>query len=514
MRGTNGGFFRYNPARRHLQRTARLSIPNPWGIAFDHWGQDFFADTSDPNARWMLQGSVRVGFGNFAPQPPNLLGVRVRPTSGLEFISSRHFPDEVQGDLLINNVIGFLGTKQHGLSDEGTGFKTQFRHDLMRSKDPNFRPVDMEIAPDGSLYFVDWHNARIGHMQHNARDPNRDHSHGRIYRISHATRPLVKPAKIHGADIPTLLANLKLPEYRSRYRTRRELRGRDPQAVATAVKSWAAKLNKSDPNYEHHIAEAVWVTWGVNRIDADLVRFLALKAKDFRARSVGVRAIRYNTHAIADHVDLLKKTAADAHGRVRLETIVAASWLDRANGLAVLDAVKEDSKNDKWSSKVYSTARAYLQGQAIATEAAPTYATTLTGESKKSFLRGAEVFGRDGHCGTCHQADGKGLPAAMFPPLVKSEWVSGNKDRLIKIALHGVVGPMTVNGKKYPGLVPMTPFKHLSDKELADVLTFVRNTFENKASVVTPADIAKVRAATKTQTTPFQAADLLKAHPN
>ena len=83
----------------------------------------------------------------------------------------------------------------------------------------------MEFAPDGSLYIADWHNVLIGHMQHNARDPLRDHVHGRIYRITYPSRPLVTPANVAGASINELLDNLKLPEYRTRYRTRRELRG-------------------------------------------------------------------------------------------------------------------------------------------------------------------------------------------------------------------------------------------------------------------------------------------------
>ncbi len=70
--------------------------------------------------------------------------------------------------------------------------------------------MDLEFAPDGSLYVVDWHNILIGHMQHNARDPLRDHSHGRIYRITYPSRPLVTPAKIDGAEIGELLENLKL----------------------------------------------------------------------------------------------------------------------------------------------------------------------------------------------------------------------------------------------------------------------------------------------------------------
>src|SRR5690606_14519646 len=175
---------------------------------------------------------------------------RVRPTSGLEFVSSRHFPDDVQGDMLINNTIGFLGTKQHALVEDGTGYVSRHRQDLLWSDDPNFRPVDMEFAPDGSLYVVDWHNVLIGHMQHNARDPFRDHVHGRIYRVTYPSRPLVEPAKVAGADIRTLLDNLKLPEYRPRYRSRRELRGRPADEVVSAVQERVAELGNepASPN--------------------------------------------------------------------------------------------------------------------------------------------------------------------------------------------------------------------------------------------------------------------------
>lgn len=658
IRSSNGGFFRYNPSRRHLERSVRLSIPNPWGIAFDKWGQDFFADTSDPNMRWMLPGSVRVGYGNFAPNPPNLLEVKVRPTSGLEIVSSRHFPDEVQGDILINNTIGFLGTKQHTLTDDGTGFKSTFRQDLVHGSDPNFRPVDMEFAPDGSLYLVDWHNALIGHMQHSARDPDRDHQHGRVFRITYLDRPLVEPAKIHGAPIATLLENLKLPEYRTRYRTRRELRGRDADEVISALNKWTAK----NQDNEHHLLEALWVAWGLNRVDEteDLLKTL-LAAKDFHARAAAVRVLRYSGHQIPDQVNLLKTAASDKHGRVRMEAIAAASWLGKEKGLAVLAAtpvakpkeekpspltatldkrrilhvpapptkvdtvtisipgsgktlnlseveiisakkniaskakatqssryddvfiaelltdgdkktfahskqndhnpsfiftfknpVKIDSvrisnrtgyekrfdegqisfslsekplltikaktkaqSNDSnsWLDPVYTTAKAYLEGKAIEAEKAPEYTTHLKGPDKVIFDKGAEVFNREGHCITCHQSDGKGLPAAQFPPIAGSEWITGSEERLIKLTLHGLQGPIEVKGTQYPGVVPMTPFKMLSDEEISAVLTFVRNTFGNKASVITPTSVKKVREETKSQSSFYLAADLLKEHP-
>ncbi len=511
QRSSNGGFFRYNPARRHLERTARLSIPNPWGIAFDHWGQDFFADTSGPDMRWMLPGSVQVNYGEFTPNPPNLLKVRVRPTSGLEFVSSRHFPDEVQGDVLINNTIGFLGTKQHTMAEDGTGFKSTFRHDLVVSDNANFRPVDMEFAPDGSLYIVDWHNALIGHMQHSARDPNRDHAHGRIYRVTYPGRPLVKAPKIAGASILELLENLKLPEYRARYRTRRELRGRDHDEVIAAIKTWTAALDKKDANYEHHLCEALWVTWGINRIDEALVLQL-LQAKDHRARCVAVRALRYNGHRISNHAKLIEQAASDSHGRVRLEAIIAASWLKKADGLAVI-AKAEAAGVDRTMEAAFKTAKAALEGTIIDIPPKPTYKTHLTGKDKESFLRGAAQFHIEGSCATCHQEDGKGLPAAQFPPLAESLWVTGNEERLIKLTLHGLMGPLEVNGVKYPGQVPMRSFKNLKDQEIADVLTFVRNSFGNKAAPVKAETVKRVREATKDQTMFYQAEDLLKEHP-
>jgi glucose/arabinose dehydrogenase len=295
VRGVDGGFYRFCPQKTKLERTIQMGVPNPWGFAFDDWGQDFLIHTSGPTWNWALPVSLKPPYGVQAPGTADLVpqGQAVRPTSGLEFVSSRHFPDEVQGDALIGNAIGFLGIKQHSITDEGTGYKAAYRHDLMVSSDGNFRPVDFEFAPDGSLYMIDWHNVLIGHMQHNARDPLRDHQHGRIYRITYPSRPLVKPAEVDGASVETLLENLKLPEYRTRYRSRRELREHPVDHVIPAVKKWVAALDKSDPRFIHQTLEALWVTWGMNAVDTDLTREL-MKSPDHRARAAAVRVLRYN----------------------------------------------------------------------------------------------------------------------------------------------------------------------------------------------------------------------------
>ena len=515
VRATNGGFYRYEPKRHRLERVNQVAIPNPWGIAFNDWGQNFYAETSGPNVNWMLPGSVLPRYGNSNFKGPNLIEKdhMVRPTSGLEFISSRHFPDEIQGDLIINNTIGFLGTKQHQVLEDTVGFTTKWRQDLMVSTDRNFRPVDMEIAPDGSLYIVDWHNILIGHMQHNARDPLRDHVHGRIYRLTYPSRPLVTPAKIDGASIPELLENLKLPEYRTRYRTRRELRGRDPKEVTDAVSTWAANLDKNDPNYEHHRLEALWVTWGINRVNQDLLKEI-LKSKDYRARAAAVRVLRYTGHQVKDQANLLMEAVKDSHGRVKIEAIAAASWLPREVGIPILAEAEKSEKDKTWIPRTLETAVAHLNGLSVEEKKEEDIKTSLSGSDRELFILGKEIYAREGFCGTCHQLDGGGLTASQFPPLRDTPWVTGSPERMIKIVLKGIMGPMEVAGRAYPGQVPMTPHEGmLNDTEIAAVLTYVRNSFGNKASPISPDLVKQVREEVKSKEGFWNPEELLKMHP-
>lgn len=514
VRASNGGFYRYAPQLHKLERTAQLSIPNPWGIAFDEWGQPFFAETSGPDVRWMLPGTVLPRYGQFTPKGPNLVeeAHRVRPTSGLEFVSSRHFPDDIQGDFLINNTIGFLGTKEHTLDDDGTGYKSRHRADLIVSEDRNFRPVDMEFAPDGSLYVIDWHNILIGHMQHNARDPLRDHSHGRVYRITYPSRPLVKPAKIDGATIEQLLENLKLPEYRTRYRTRNELRGRNVSEVLSKLTVWVNGLDKNDPRYEHHLLEGLWVSWGLDRVDQKLLKQV-LKAKDYHARAAAVQVVRYVGHQVPDQAALLMQAARDENSRVRLAAIVAASWIGKEKGLPILAEAKKKPMDD-WTTPAYEAALAHLKDENMKVVKEAVTKSALKGKELELYNQGKVIYAKEGYCATCHQADGKGLTASGFPPLTGNKWVTGNEERLIKVVLKGLLGPITVDGKSYPGQVPMTPFGGLlKDDEVAAVLTYVRNSFGNQGAAVLPETVKKVRIATESKKDFYSPEQLLKLHP-
>ena len=488
-RGSWGGYFRYVPNRRKLTRIAQLNMPNPWGVAFDDYGQGFFLHTSNPTVSWLTPASVKPIYGYNMLAPQILTDNFVRPTSGLEIVSSSHFPEDVQGDLLFNNTIGFLGAKQHQLVEEGSGFTAKWRQDLFSSDDLNFRPVDLEFAPDGSLYIADWHNALIGHMQHNARDPLRDHVHGRIYRVTYPSRPLMKPAKVHGASIPELLETLKHPQLRTRYRVRRELRGRESGAVLPALKSWAAKQKD-----ERLKLEALWVGWGHNAVDLELLKEL-FASKDHRIRSAAVSVARYNIDQLPAAIKLVESAAQDPHGRVRLEALVAASWLPAEIGLPIVEKVNEQGLDSDVARYSHEYAQAGLTGRPVHPSSTDkNYRAPGEGHEDEFIKLGLEVYSREGYCGTCHQPDGMGLPEAGFPPLAKTRWVEGDKDTLIKITLKGLAGPIEVNGRNYPGHVPMTGFESLvSDQELAAVLTYIRSSFGNDASPVVAAEIKSVR---------------------
>lgn len=105
-----------------------------------------------------------------------------------------------------------------------------------------------------------------------------------------------------------------------------------------------------------------------------------------------------------------------------------------------------------------------------------------------SVKRGKLVY--DQTCLACHQADGSGVPR-MNPPLIKTKWVLGDKNTLINIVLKGLNEEIEVDGETYHN--PMPPHNFLTDQQIADVLTFVRNSFSNKATAVTVAEVKKAR---------------------
>jgi putative heme-binding domain-containing protein len=335
VRCANAGVFRYEPRTQKFEVYVNFPFDNPHGHVFDRWGQDFVIDGTGSRPFHAALFSGHLEFPKKHAKPLQLYEQRTRPCPGMEILSSRHFPEAMQGNLLVANVIGFQGILQYRIEDKGASFVGTEVEPILSSTDENFRPSDIKIGPDGAIYFLDWHNHIIGHMQHNLRDPSRDREHGRIYRVTCPGRPLSKSPKIAAEPIATLLDLLKQPEDRVRYRVRMELGGRATDAVISATKEWIAALDADDPNHEHHLLEALWLHQSHNVINRELLQRL-LGSPEFRARAAATRVLCYWRNRVPDVLPLLKKLAADPHPRVRLEAVRAASFFPTVEALEVM----------------------------------------------------------------------------------------------------------------------------------------------------------------------------------
>jgi len=335
VRQADGGVFRFEPRTWKVDVYIPMNFPNPHGHVFDRWGRDIVFDATGGQPYYGPSFSTKKYYPAMetknAPKPGP---VRVRPVGGTELISSRHFPDEMQGNMVVLNTIGFRGLLNYTIAEDGAGLKSAEVDPILQSSDENFRPVDAEVGPDGALYFLDWHNPIIGHMQHNLRDTSRDHEHGRIYRVTYPGRPLVQPAKIDGQPIPALLELLKEPEDRVRYRAKIELSERDTKEVLTALQAWIGKLDPKAAQYEHQMMEALWVQQWHNRVDDGLLRKM-LRSSEPWARAAATRVLCYWRDRVDNPLALLKVQATDEHPAVRLEAVRAASFFQNAEAAAV-----------------------------------------------------------------------------------------------------------------------------------------------------------------------------------
>jgi mono/diheme cytochrome c family protein len=140
----------------------------------------------------------------------------------------------------------------------------------------------------------------------------------------------------------------------------------------------------------------------------------------------------------------------------------------------------------------------------------PAAAAVAGGDSAASKERGKTVYMQV--CFACHQPTGLGLPN-MFPPLAGSDWVKAKKpDRMIRIVLHGLTGPVQINGSPFTTPAPLMPPQGatLSDVQIADVLTYVRGEFGAGASAVTPDQVKAIRDSEKGRAAMWTEAELLK----
>jgi putative heme-binding domain-containing protein len=314
-----GGVWQFRPETQRLEVFAR-GWWNPWGHHFDRWGQSFVTDgagtegvnpvivgasyTATPGAARVLQG-LNPGHPKYC---------------GCEILSGRHVPEEWRGNLITNDFRGHRVCR-FTLAPEGAFYTATLQSDLIRSNHPAFRPVDVKMGPDGAIYIADWYNPIIQHGEVDFRDPRRDVSHGRIWRVTAKGRPLVPRPLLVDAKTTDLLEALKAPEDWTRDHARLVLKERG-KPVLPELKAWTAKLEDGKAEQEPLLLETLWTYQALDVLEPKLLARL-LSASDYRIRAAAVRVVSAWHERRSESLELLMPRVTDEHPQVRLEAVRA-----------------------------------------------------------------------------------------------------------------------------------------------------------------------------------------------
>jgi putative heme-binding domain-containing protein len=317
------GTWRLRPRRLELQGFRRTSGGgNPWGIVFAEWGEPFIK-SNGPGISELLPGMVSTErIGSFWGGEMKIGETRVKSMI-VELADSPHLADDIQGDMLIAGYFA-RDINRLGKEEDGSGHRLENRPSLVSSSHNAFRPVDIRIGPDGAIYIADWFNPIIGHYQASFRHPDRDKTHGRIWRLVASGRPLARAPAMDRMTAAALCEALASDWRYVRLQAKRRLADLPKAEVISAITDWVGSLDPKSPELEHDLYEALGVFESHEVVNEPLLKRL-LWAEDHRARAYAARVVGRWHDRLADPLDLLAECVNDRHPRVRLEAVVACS---------------------------------------------------------------------------------------------------------------------------------------------------------------------------------------------
>lgn len=321
---------------------------NPWGIAFNEHSQSFVIDGAG-GISFLSPASIPVKRRLRLPRIGNPGGY-----CGVEYLYSTALPESMRGDFVIgdykkNQVSRFI-TKL-----DGAGYKVEWKEPLLKSKHTNFRPIDVKSGPDGAIYVVDWYNPITCHQDDFYRHPDRDQTHGRIWRVSSRSASASIP-KLDELDNRQLILKTNSKDNWTKLKAKQLLKFRGLSRIPRSILKWD----------DGELLNAAYVYEYLNRPNLILLSRM-INSLDYRVRGNAARLIGKWNKQISAHshpdfvpVDMLLKLSKDSHPQVRMEAILAASELKSHQAIGILTSAVKEPK-DRWIEYVSSQAAEFLK---------------------------------------------------------------------------------------------------------------------------------------------------------
>ena len=550
--------FRFRWSPDGIQREPTAPNGASWGLTQDNDGKMWFinagAERGPVNFQFpihygalSLEDGFEAGFDTVWPAPSigDMQGGmrRIRQpigalnhftaTAGAQIVRTDRYPQDMRGDLLFAEPVGRLIRRARVVKTEGL---TQLRNaypgaEFVLGTDPLFRPVNLKLGPDGAIYVADMYHGIIQEAQWTPRGSylrakieqyqlDKITDYGRVWRLRFdgvAAIPAIgsNPAQPAVAGIPLdttrprmlnesaaeLVRHLDHPNGWWRDTAQRLLILKQDRSVVPALLKLAGTASTLEGRFH-----ALWTLEGLRALDASFVRE-QMKDANPRLRVQAIRASETLYKAGDKSFAADYRTAAkDADVDVAIQAMLTLNVLKVNDAAAVIGATMSANQ-----------ARGIQEIGKFLLTPAPTTATAgriFSAEEQKIMDRGAEVYTQ--LCFTCHAEDGRGTPMSgapdgslLAPPLAGSPRVQGHRDFVIKTLLHGLSGPIA--GKTFPQV--MIPMGAQDDEWVAAIGSYIRNSFGNTGTFISPADVAHVRAGTSARRTPWTAAEIEAALP-
>lgn len=547
---------------------AETEFRGQWGITQDDYGRHYFLDNSSP----LHTTSFIPNVVNRLPQHKfstdliqQKLGTAevfpIRVTPGLnrgynkgmynkDFKLKAHtaacgpliyrgdqFPEQYYGIGLMQEPAGNLVKaiklpETNGIVKGEALFNQQ---ELLASTDERFRPVSAINSPDGTITVIDFYHGILQHRvflttylaeQIKSRDLERNKHIGRLYRLKHKSSELKKVDYLNNLSAPQLLPYLAHSNGWHRDMAQQLIVMKQDKSVINVLKNMS--ISHSD-----HLAriKALWTLEGLNALDLDLLKKASQVQISKTFSDAFINKVKRSVYRLSEHLTTTPQLTQWIENEAKTANVETANALILAAGnhkvfKAITILTNTFGVTEFTIASIGQNHKSFIADQnkglkPVNQKSIQTVFNNIENQVTEnimnknllaSFNRGKELFEGKAGCFGCHGADGEGT--SMVPPLNKSTWVTQSPERLSAILLRGLFGPITVKGTLYkspmtmPGLADSS---EITDAELADIASYIRNAWQNKSSAVSENMIKNIRKNTANQVTPFTADTLKEA---